>query len=348
MNIHYLTIAFGLLLAAPGLAQRNQLQLIRISDDNDGLNMRRQISDAEYTNGTQIDVFYTKSARPRFLSALLISLKPQSNEPATNAPEAPGRAGASGADNLYSVGLTQLMYTPADINKKDILRGDRPYTAVLYGTHSLVSADPVGQQRLTTEISLGVLGKAALGQQAQTWVHEQLGFNTPKGWAHQLPTDVVINYLVQYEKRLIRFSPSVEVLGLASTNLGTLTNAFHAGFTVRAGIYSDYFSNYERPGIRKGASPGARYHKVQAFFFVRPVAHLILTDSALQGGVFTRNEADYVLAPSLFTHEYVQFEYGFVLARNRLGISFSERDLTPQFKNAPSQQIGNLSLFIGL
>lgn len=67
-----LTVASVLLLAGPGLAQRNQLQLIRVSEDNDAMNVRRAPTDREYTNGTRIEVLYTKTGKPRFPSNLLI------------------------------------------------------------------------------------------------------------------------------------------------------------------------------------------------------------------------------------------------------------------------------------
>ena len=323
----YLIISLSLIL--PASAQRNKLQLLRISDDNDAFNDRGVISDQQYTNGTRIDVFYTKTAKPRLLSVLLIPI-------------------AGRANNLYGIGLTHLMYTPSNLTRNDVIRGDRPYTAVLYATHSLTSSDPVHKQRLTTELGLGVLGKAAFGEQIQTWVHQELGFNKPKGWSHQLPTDLALNYLIQYEKQLAQPSPTVQILGLLSTNLGTLTNALNAGITLRAGIFNDYFSNYEQPAVSPDAGSRSHYRKFQLFFFMGPTARLIINDSVLQGGIFTHNQADYALNRDLLTHGVVQVEYGVVASRNRLGLSFSEKLITAQFAGAPLQQFGNITVFIGL
>jgi hypothetical protein len=251
---------------------------------------------------------------------------------------------ASQANNLYGIGLTHLMYTPTDIKRKTIVRGDRPYTAVLYVSHSLTSADPVRKQRLTTELALGVLGKAALGEELQEWVHRQLGFDKPQGWPYQLPTDVVVNYQIQYEKQIVQLSPYLQLLGLASANAGTLSNNINAGLLFRAGLFSNYFINYERPTADK--PPG--YRKFQLFLYGRPVVRLLLDDSALQGGIFTRNQADYVLTSGLMNHSFVQLECGAVLTRNRLGVSFSERWISAQFAGAPTQQIGNITLFVGI
>jgi lipid A 3-O-deacylase len=319
-------LLLGFFLTYPALAQRNTLQLIRISEDNDGLNTRREISDRQYTNGTRLEVFYTKQTKRRFLSALLIPLAGQVN-------------------NMYSIGLTHLMYTPTDIKKKTIIKGDRPYTATLYATHALTSSDPENKQRLTTELGLGVLGRAALGEELQLWIHRQLGFDKPQGWQHQLPTDVVINYLIQYEKQLVQPSANLQVLGLLSTNLGTLSNNVNAGLIVRAGLFSDYFSNYERQTSNQRINP---YRKFQLFFFVRPTVRFVMNDSVLQGGIFTHRQADYVLNSDFLNHAFMQVEYGGVLMHNRLGISFSEKLITPQFKGAPSQQVGNITLFVGI
>ena len=141
-------LIIGLLIPIPGSAQRNKLQYLRITEENDALNIRRETTGREYTNGTRFDLFYTKNTPPRFLSALLISVN--------------GRGGE--ANDIYNIGLTQAIYTPSDISKKEVIQTSRPYTGVLYVAHGLTSSDPEHQQRLLTEIGLGVLGKAALGR----------------------------------------------------------------------------------------------------------------------------------------------------------------------------------------
>lgn len=338
MKRFLLTIS-ALLLAMPGLAQRNKLQMLRISEDNDALNVRREATDREYTNGTRIDLFYTKNTRPRFLSALLIPIGAHPDGDDT---------GAGAVHNLYSIGLTQLMYTPSDIRREDVIRTSRPYTGVLYATHGLTSSDPAQQQRLSTELGLGVLGKAALGKETQIWIHDLFGYGKPQGWKHQLPTDVVINYLIQYEKLIVQPSPNLQIIGVMSTNVGTLHNNINGGIMFRAGIFGDYFSTYERPPVGRPADYLPHHRKFQFYFFMRPVGRLVMDDAILQGGFFTHNSAEHVIDRDKLKRGFVQFEYGTVLSHNRFGISFSEKLITTQYEGAPSQQVGNLTLFIGL
>lgn len=311
------------------VAQRNKLQFLRVYEDNDAFNPRNEVTDREYTNGAKLDIFYTKHAKPRFLSALLIPIAGQ-------------------VDNLYGVGLTQLMFTPADITRKDISYGDRPYTGVLFFSHSLASSDHVNHQKLTTELGLGVLGRASLAGETQIWIHKNLGFTKPEGWDHQLPTDVMINYMIQYEKLVVQPSPNLEIIGLLGANVGTLYNNLNVGLTFRAGLFSDYFSNYERPAVQEGASHTKDYRRFQFFFFMRPTARLVMDDSMLQGGFFTHDRAEYVMDRDLINRANIQFEYGFILGYNRFGVSFSEKLRTAEFSGGPNQQIGNLTLFIGL
>ena len=219
---------------------------------------------------------------------------------------------------------------------------------MLYATHGLTSSDPVHLQRLTTELSIGVQCKAALGEQAQTWFYKKLGFDKPQGWSHQLPTDVVLNYLIQYEKQLVQPSPKLQIIGLLSTNVGTLASNINAGITFRAGIFNGYFSNYERLAVVDNKSLTPRYRRFQFFFYMRPVVRLVMDDAILQGGFFTHRRAEYVIDRDLLKREFVQFEYGVVLSRNRLGLSFSEKLITAQYEGAPSQQVGNLTVSIGL
>ena len=336
---HFLLSTVALLLALPAVAQRNTLQMLRISEENDALNVRREYTDREYTNGTRIDLFYTKNTKPRFLSAILIPIGNRSTADDSD---------TNPVQDLYSIGLTQLMYTPSDIFQRDVQRQSRPYTGVLYATHGLTSSDPARQQRLTTELGVGVLGKAALGEEAQVWFHKQFGYAKPEGWAHQLPTDVVLNYLIQYEKLLVQPSPNLEIIGVLNTNVGTLHNNVNAGILFRAGIFGDYFSNNERPGAGREVNYLPNQRKFQFYFYMRPIGRLVMDDAVLQGGFFSHNSAEHTIDRDLLKRGFVQFEYGVVLARNRLGVSFSEKLITTQYEGAPSQQVGNLTFFIGL
>ncbi len=84
--------------------------------------------------------------------------------------------------------LGQNLYTPSRIDQRDPPKGDRPYAGWLYGSMGLatLTADHVDELELT----LGVVGPAALGEQTQKFIHSHVtGSDTPKGWSHQLDNE---------------------------------------------------------------------------------------------------------------------------------------------------------------
>lgn len=81
--------------------------------------------------------------------------------------------------------LGQNLYTPSDIQTSAPQDGDRPYAAWLYGS--------IGMATLTedhvddVELTLGVVGPEALGEQTQKFIHTHITDSpTPKGWKNQL------------------------------------------------------------------------------------------------------------------------------------------------------------------
>src|ERR1700710_364800 len=82
--------------------------LLRIYEDNDFINIYFKGTDNAYTNGTRMDLFYTKKSRPHFFVDRLMP-----------------KAGDSSID-IFGWGMNQLMYTPNDIVTKDYQHGDYP------------------------------------------------------------------------------------------------------------------------------------------------------------------------------------------------------------------------------
>ena len=92
----------------------------------------------------------------------------------------------------YSIG--QNLYTPKDITKTTFTPNDRPYAGFLYGSVGLstIKGDHIDE----FEVSLGVVGPAALGKQTQKLVHKLVNSPDPKGWDHQLENEpgLILSY----------------------------------------------------------------------------------------------------------------------------------------------------------
>jgi lipid A 3-O-deacylase len=308
---------------------RNDLQILKLSWDNDFFNMRGEGTDRGYTNGLKIEFYYTKHVAPKFLSNLLMKI-------------------TENADNIYGWGITQNLYTPIDISTKDIQYGDRPYAGVAFLSHILISSDPIKKQKLTTSLGLGTIGKYAYGKEVQTWVHDVIHYQRPEGWDHQIKSDGVVNYSINYERQVFSPSKNLEIIGSVLGNVGTLNNNVGLGLQFRAGLFNNYFSNYERPTFKGSTVTEGSKRKFQFYFYMKTDVTAVMDNAVLQGGFFSHDSSPYVIKKDDINRVFMQYEYGIVVAHNRLGIAFYQKLRTAEFKGYYTQQIGNLTLYIGL
>ncbi|GKT12088.1 MAG: lipid A 3-O-deacylase [Thiomicrorhabdus sp.] len=101
----------------------------------------------------------------------------------------------------------QKMFTPEDTQAIDIQESDRPYAGYLYFKGTVMAnisqgADyDYGNQ---FEVTFGLVGPSALGEQAQTTIHEWIGSAIPNGWDNQLKDELALGLSYSRFWRLIR------------------------------------------------------------------------------------------------------------------------------------------------
>ncbi|PZP56539.1 MAG: DUF2219 domain-containing protein [Micavibrio aeruginosavorus] len=134
----------------------------------------------------------------------------------------------------YSVG--QNLYTPSDIKIAGRQEGDRPWAAFLYGSAGLttISDDHIDE----VEMTLGMVGPAALGEQTQKFIHEHVSDSpTPKGWSHQLKNEPGL--ILSAQRRWPKlWETDVDGLSIsagpyAGATLGNVYTYGNGGFTVQ-------------------------------------------------------------------------------------------------------------------
>lgn len=84
--------------------------------------------------------------------------------------------------------LGQNLYTPSVITTSAPQPGDRPYAAWLYGSVGLatLTQDHIDE----VELTLGIVGPGAMGEQTQKFIHSHITDSpTPKGWRNQLDAE---------------------------------------------------------------------------------------------------------------------------------------------------------------
>lgn len=308
--------------------KKNTAELLKIYEDDDFLNFRGEGTDRGYTSGLKIELYYTKNKPVRFPSNLLM------------------KAGKN-ADNFYGWGLNQNMYAPLNIAAAGIQYGDRPYCGLTYFSHLLISADQEKNQKLTTGISLGVMGKYSYAGDIQSWFHSLIHYTKPKGWDNQIKTDLILNYSILYERLLFSPTANLEIIGSLQANAGTLYNNMGLGLQFRAGLFNNYFSNYERKTFQS-ANQFAATKKFQCFFYMKTQGTAVMDDATLQGGFFSHRSSPYVIPKDSINRFYMQYEYGITIVYKRFGVNIAEKLRTPEFTGTYAQQIGNLTFYIGL
>lgn len=151
-----------------------------------------------------------------------------------------------------SIGFGQQIYTPEDTDVTYLQKDDRPYAGYLYGSLALHAKK---NDRLDTlELAAGIVGPSSLAEQSQNEVHRFRGFETAKGWNHQLKDEPVA---MLTWSRIWRLNSDVlgtgwgwDALPRVSLSAGTPFTQAAAGGEVRFGwnLPSDFGTSSIKPG----------------------------------------------------------------------------------------------------
>ena len=105
---------------------------------------------------------------------------------------------------VYRAGIAigQVIQTPDDLSRSDLIVDDVPYAGALtlQATWYAFNDD----EFRGFEITAGVVGPPSLAEQTQKTVHKLIGSDNPKGWDHQLDTEPVINFNYMRKQKIWR------------------------------------------------------------------------------------------------------------------------------------------------
>lgn len=178
----------------------------------------------------------------------------------------------------YTASLLHESYTPSSIRSDNVLREDRPYAALAAIKLEGFAYGGKGVESISSAVTLGVIGPPAQGREIQTAIHRATGDFIPLGWQHQIRTDVLINYGIEYRRSFLR-SSVFRLTAVTSADAGTLQSRLGAGLMAM---------------LRPLATTRSA---IQPSFFAAANGRLIGYDARLQGGVFNRR-SPYVLTAS--------------------------------------------------
>ncbi|MBI1215936.1 MAG: DUF2219 family protein [Alphaproteobacteria bacterium] len=214
----------------PSLQSNVSKALGKVKDDRSFLtfNVENDLfgggTDRNYTSGVRVTWFDVGATPPEIFNRLADVIPTFSINKTTGI--------------YYSLG--QNLYTPKDITHTAQLPGDHPWAGFLYGSAGLSTI--TGNHVDEVEATLGVVGPAALGRQAQSFIHKYVSHSPkPMGWGNQLKNEPGI--ILSWERRFpyrFGFKPAGLDAG-AEPHLGvTLGNIYtyaNTGLSLRLSPY---------------------------------------------------------------------------------------------------------------
>lgn len=250
-----------------------------------------------------------------------------------------------------SAGIGQSLYTPRDTQTKSLQRDDRPYAAHLYGFLGLHVKEPHLMD--TYELSLGMVGPAALGRQTQNTVHRIKGVDTAKGWKNQLRNEPAAalswtrNYRITADDDTQGWNWNL--LPYHSLTVGNVLTQAALGTEVRFGynLPRTFGTSQIKPGssvhapsdssLPSAADPGWGF-----YLFLGAEGRAVARNIFLDGNTWKDSHS---VEKKPFVGE---LNGGFGVTINGINVSYNHVYLTREFKKQPKkkQEYGSINITI--
>lgn len=236
----------------------------------------------------------------------------------------------------YGVAVNLFGYTPTSIASDSILYNDRPFNANISLKTFLIQMDEEHHRQMSTAFSIGIMGPAALGYQIQDNIHRWLKNPLPHGWQYQIKNDIIINYQLNYEKRLLHARDHFLLNAAVEARLGTLNDRLSGGFNFMAGKFNQRFK-----------ATGNSKRKTEYYFFAQSRLNMIGYDASLQGGVFNR-QSPYTISANDISRVSFQADAGVIINVKKLFLSYTQSFLSKEFRMGKYHRWGGISIGFAL
>ncbi len=259
-----LLIAAGLFLCLPASAQEQKeavgppkptaeqrvTQRVRRADEKNYLSLSYENdligggTDQYYTSGVRATYFNVNTPVPEGIDALADKIPTFDLNETTS--------------TFFTFG--QNIYTPGDISVRGNQDGDRPWAAFLYGSVGLTTLEDNHIDEL--EVTLGVVGPEALGEQTQKLIHKHLTDSAiPQGWDNQIGFEPGV--ILSAQRRWPRafeanfYDYELQVVPNVNVSLGNVYTYAGTGLTFTFGPYQETLQ--DTPPRVRPAMPGSGY-----------------------------------------------------------------------------------------
>lgn len=241
--------------------------------------------------------------------------------------------------------LGQNLYTPEDITIAAPQNDDRPWAAFLYASVGLATVEDNHIDE--AELTLGVVGPAALGEPVQTFIHEHISDSpTPMGWDNQIKFEPGVILSLQrrwpnaYSLDLgdFRFSAEPNI----NASLGNIYTYAGTGLMLSFGPYQGYLQ--DKPPRVRPALPGSGYFETPDqdwswYVFAGADGRAVARNIFLDGNTFRES-------PSVDKKYFVgDLTGGVALTLSNYRLAYSLNYRTDEFKGQDGDSLfGSLTL----
>ena len=146
-------------------------------------------------------------------------------------------AGKSEGRRFSVYELTQLQFTPTNLDLKNPDPNDRPYAGFLYA--GLSSFLQKKESLHGFKLLVGIIGPDSFSETLQKFTHHVIGSDLPQGWYYQLKNEPIINLAYEYRRRIPLSSSAskfeVDLVPMGSAMAGNYLVQAEAGMHLRLG-----------------------------------------------------------------------------------------------------------------
>lgn len=190
-----------------------------------------------------------------------------------------------------TLGFGQMMYTPTNRERRDLISNDRPYAGALMLSVGYNARR--GDELRTSQLRLGMVGPAARAGEVQTWWHRIIGVDRFRGWHNQLHDELVVQLIHERRTRVARWESSAgwgwDLVRHWGGSLGNFATYANVGGEWRVGrrIPDDFGTAPLRPAGENTAPVRVPRDKGwSGHLFAAVDARWVLHDITLDGNTF--------------------------------------------------------------
>ncbi len=232
----------------------------------------------------------------------------------------------------YGIAFSAFYYTPTDFLTQTILYGDRPFCGNITLSNFITSTDTIRKRMITSIITLGIIGQGAGGKETQTSVHRWLNNLLPEGWDNQIRNDIILNYQINYEKRIWANRNNFLLNACTEITAGTHTNKIKTGLNFMIGKFNNPYESISH--VKK---------KFRWHLYGRCQPALVIYDATLQGGMFD-TKSPYIISADQIKRFTAQGDYGIVMTIKKIYLEYCQSILTKEFNTGKYHRWGGIRI----